>query len=72
MTTTAPPVARKAIAFYGHALPQIEALCDLAREWRDAAPTDEQAIEAHSEFVRLMIRCELRLNRTRVPATASE
>lgn len=60
--TTAAPVS-EAVAFYSHALPVIEALCDLARGWRDRAPTDPDAITAHSEMTWLAIRVDLRLHR---------
>lgn len=64
-TTTAPPATSEALAFYEHALPRIEALCALARAWRDRAPTDPEAIRAHSECVWRAIRVDLRLNRAR-------
>jgi hypothetical protein len=59
-----------AAEFYAVALPRIEALCALARTWRDAAPADPEAIAAHSEMTWLALRCDLRLNRHRVPASA--
>lgn len=72
-TTTAPlPATSEAVAFYSAALPAIEALCDLARSWRDRAPTDPEAIEAHSEFTWLAIRCDLRLGRGQRALTAEQ
>jgi hypothetical protein len=49
--------------FYAHALPIVEALCDLARTWRERAPTNPEAIRAHADMTWLALRCELRLAR---------
>ena len=53
--------ASEALAFYTAALPQIEALLAMAREWRDRAPTDPEAIRAHGEMFWLACRVDLRL-----------
>ena len=45
MTTTTAPPTSEAAAFYSAALPRIEALCDLARAWRDRAPADLERIQ---------------------------
>lgn len=65
MTTTTPPAASEALVFYTAACPLVERLLAMARRWRDNEPSNPEAIRAHSEFVWLAIRCDLRLARSR-------
>jgi hypothetical protein len=63
----APPVRRETIDFYERARPLVEQLRTMAMAWRETASPEEMpaALEAHSEFMWLALRVELRLSRSR-------
>lgn len=50
-----------AATFYEQAQPLAEQLLTMARTWREQAPTDPEAIRAHSDALWLSIRMALRL-----------